>query len=280
MGLRQLMSKRALGWLSWRRKRQYHHSQRTLEATTEAVMALTPDAIVLTGDLLHIGLREEMRQIRPWLQRLSEQVPVMLVPGNHDLYAPDSLAHWQQELGDLNVFGDNSKQNIAGNIWPRLLKVNQVKIVGLSSAYPAPLTRADGQLGATQRARLARWLKEHSIDDAALLLALHHPATHHLAKPRKNLLDAQELQDLLQQNPRKVTALVHGHLHQNLSYQVANTPCYCTASASSNQVTAPASFRLLEFNDNHFTSRLYVGDFGDSNTDPVFNERPDSQNPA
>ena len=243
-------------------------------------MALKPDAIVLTGDLLHIGLREEMRQIRPWLQRLSDQVPVMLVPGNHDLYAADSLAHWQQELGDLNVFGNNSKQNIAGNIWPRLLKVNQVKVVGLSSAYPAPLTRADGQLGDTQRARLERFLKEHSVDDAALLLALHHPATHRLAKPRKNLVDAQELQSLLQQNPHKVTALVHGHLHQNLSYEVANTPCYCTASASSNQVTAPASFRLMEFSDESFTSRLYVGDFGDAKLDPVFSEQQETNHPA
>ena len=121
-------------------------------------MALKPDAIVLTGDLLHIGLREEMRQIRPWLQRLSDQVPVMLVPGNHDLYAADSLAHWQQELGDLNVFGNDSKQNIAGNIWPRLLKVNQVKVVGLSTPTLRPLP------GLTDN-----WVTPNALDSNAFL---------------------------------------------------------------------------------------------------------------
>ena len=250
-----LLSKRALGYLSWRRKRRDRHKHQMLEATLAAALTQSPDALVLTGDLLHIGLAEEMREIRPWLQSLAEQLPVLLVPGNHDLYAADSQAIWQQELGDLPLFGEPTSDEYG---WPRTLQINQVRILGLSTAYPAPLTRADGKLGDTQRRQLQRLLEDTS-DKAtcATLLAMHHPPEPGLAKERKSLLDAQALQQLMRTHQPQLTALVHGHLHQNLNYKVANTPCFCTASASSTQPSAMASFRLLEFNDSEFNCRLF-----------------------
>ena len=261
VGARDLLSKRALGYLSWRRKRRHRHTQHMLDATVTAALAKSPDALVLTGDLLHIGLASEMQQIRPWLQALADQLPVLLVPGNHDLYAADSQELWQQELGDLPVFGTavNADRN-----YPRALQVNQVRILGLSSAYAAPLTRADGKLGEHQRQELNRLLADapnHQEKEAeATLLALHHPAEPTLAKERKSLLDAQELQHLMRRHQHKLTALVHGHLHENLSYSVAGTPCYCTASASSTDRNAMASFRLLEFTGATVNCRLFTAD--------------------
>lgn len=235
-----------------------------LEATVTAALAKSPDALVLTGDLLHIGLAQEMREIRPWLQALAEQLPVLLVPGNHDLYATDSHTNWQQELGDLPVFGEPTNDKYH---WPRRLQVNQVRILGLSTAYPAPLTRADGKLGEAQRQQLERLLAETANKETqATLLALHHPPEPGLAKERKSLLDAQALQQLMHKHQRQLTALVHGHLHKNLNYRVADTPCFCTASASSTQPDAMASFRLLEFNDSGFNCRLFEANSQASNT--------------
>jgi len=250
-----------------------------LEATVTAALAKSPDALVLTGDLLHIGLAQEMREIRPWLKALAEQLPVLLVPGNHDLYAADSHGHWQRELGDLPVFGEPTDGDYD---WPRTLQINQVRILGLSTAYPAPLTRADGKLGDAQRQQLERLLTEAVNPDAAsqqsqaTLLALHHPPEPGLAKERKSLLDAQALQKLMHSHKPQLTALVHGHLHQNLDYSVANTPCFCTASASSTQPEAMASFRLLEFSESGFNCRLFEATQKASNTntqDVEFAER-------
>jgi len=226
-----------------------------LDATLNAALAESPDALILTGDLLHIGLAQEMREIRPWLQALAEKLPVLLVPGNHDLYAADSSRHWQQELGDLPVFG---KPVSAECDWPRTLQVNQVRIIGLSTAYPAPLTRADGKLGEQQTQELARLLgNTPDPETQATLLALHHPPEPGLAKERKSLLDASALQRLMGEHQSQLTALVHGHLHQNLSYAVTDTPCLCTASASSTASSAMASFRVLEFDGGNFQSRLF-----------------------
>ena len=269
VGVRPLLGKRALGYLSWRRKRQHQHSQQMLEATTRTALAKQPDAIVLTGDFLHIGLRQEMRQIKSWLQALAAEVPVLLVPGNHDYYAADSLAMWQQELGDLPVFGEPVQ---APHDWPRRLTVGPVNLLGLCSAYPAPLTKADGQLGEQQRALLAQELTPSTSDNTESthkLVALHHPAALNLSAGRKNLLDAAELQALLP----AASALLHGHLHKNIDYEVNGVPCYCTASASSIHGAALASFRLLEFSatpaEKTVHSRLFVATDGTPDADFV-----------
>ena len=267
---RELLSKRLLGYISWRRKRRFRHTQAMLEAATQSALRHEPDALVLTGDLLHIGLAQEMREIRPWLTSLIDRLPVLLVPGNHDLYTADSYQHWQSELGDLPIFGDPVSRD---SEWPRQLVVNDVRIIGLSSAYPAPLRRADGRLGESQRQCLSNTLgnARDQASDAPqnTLLALHHPAETTLCAERKSLLDAAELKRII--NDNSVTGLVHGHLHENLSYQVGTTPCYCTASASSTHAPALASYRLLEFTgSNLMTNRLFQAD---GPTSPQFAER-------
>lgn len=268
VGVAQLLSKRALGYLSWRRKRRHRHTQEMLEATTAAALAEQPDALVLTGDLLHIGLRQEMRQIKPWLQRLTDTLPVLLVPGNHDYYSSDSMANWQTVLGGLPIFGTPCDPQ---HEWPRVLTVGSVQVIGLSTAYPAPLNKADGRLGEPQRARLSTHLQAtQSTDTQHTLIALHHPAEPALSKTRKSLLDAAALKTLLP----KASALVHGHLHENISYEVNGVPCFCTASASSVYAKALASFRLLEFGATANAApknRLFVAERGSAAAD--FNEQ-------
>lgn len=258
IGVMPLLGKRALGYLSWRRKRQYRHTQEMLEATTTAALAHQPDALVLTGDLLHIGLRQEMQQIRPWLKALATKLPVLLVPGNHDYYAPNSLQLWKDELGDLPVFGDAASTH---SEWPRVLQLGDLRVIGLCTAYPAPLTKADGQLGSQQRTLLANLLTtQGSKKVGATLVALHHPAKAALSEARKSLLDVEELGALL----APASALVHGHLHENISYHVNGVACYCTASASSVHEEALASYRLLDFSGAEHSSRLFIAQRGET----------------
>ena len=57
MGLR---GKRRSGFLSWRQKRRRVHRPEILEQLTEAVISHQPDLVMVTGDLVHIGLESEM----------------------------------------------------------------------------------------------------------------------------------------------------------------------------------------------------------------------------
>ena len=69
-----------------------------LEALLDAVCALAPDVLVVTGDLTEAGRRRQFRAIGDWIARCP--VPVVVCPGNHDVpvfdLASRVLAPWRQ----------------------------------------------------------------------------------------------------------------------------------------------------------------------------------------
>ena len=277
VGLQTLLGKRALGYRSWRRKRRHQHSWERLNATLALTLREAPDALVITGDLLHIGLRDEMRQLRSWLQRVAEQLPVLLVPGNHDLYRADSVRAWQEELGDLPVYGEPlqpTPNDRPGSDWPRVLDVANVRVVGLNSAYAAPLLQATGQLGEQQLEELAKYLRRSTMDTAPpehWLFAIHHPPDASHVSARKRLLDGPALCALLQEVGS--ATLVHGHLHTNLEYQCGDARVFCTAPASSTGTAKhEATARLIEFSASPVSRLLVPQVVSGQASEPVANQ--------
>jgi len=223
-----------LGYLSWWRKRRHQHDLAALTRTTDAVIASQPDLVVITGDLVHIGLHHEMMQLRPWLRELSQRTQVLLVPGNHDLYRRDSAASYASAWGDLPIFGSplashHGQAPGANPVWPVVADLADVRVIGLCSAYAAPWLKADGRIGKPQLAALERALA--SAGNRQTVIALHHPVTRTGVRSRKALGDAAALQALLQKY--RVRAVLHGHLHDNLEYRLGETLCLCTAPAAS-----------------------------------------------
>jgi 3',5'-cyclic AMP phosphodiesterase CpdA len=60
-GLRSLMNKRLLGYLSWRTKRRAIHETQVLAALTQAIKQAQTDHIAITGDLTNIALPAEFK---------------------------------------------------------------------------------------------------------------------------------------------------------------------------------------------------------------------------
>ena len=85
-GLRPLLSKRALGWVSWRARRSAIHRTEVLDALLEDLDETAPDQIVITGDLTNVSLEEEFAAAREWLRRIGDPGRVTAIPGNHDAY--------------------------------------------------------------------------------------------------------------------------------------------------------------------------------------------------
>ena len=84
--------KRRSGYLSWYRNRRHIHRREILDQLVQAAQADCPDQFLVTGDLVHIGLEDEMIQAGEWLRALGGPERVTLIPGNHDVYAPASQA--------------------------------------------------------------------------------------------------------------------------------------------------------------------------------------------
>lgn len=216
---RSHFGKRYLGRGSWRRRRRYKHRREWLDDVTAAVLAARPDQILLTGDLAHIGLPEEIEEATSWLESLGPPEAVFLVPGNHDDYAADSRAalvtHWGPYLGDLDCY-------------PRRRVLDGLEVIGVNTALPTRPVSACGLVGDAQLARLAQALRQPR--SGPRLLAIHHPPLPGMINFRKRLRDAHELEKLL--GRQLVDVVVHGHGHRNRTLTVHGIRVCAVNSAS------------------------------------------------
>ena len=235
-----LRGKRRSGYLSWRKNRRHEHRFEVLEQLTDAVMSLSPDQVLVTGDLVHIGLESEMAEAAAWLRRLGTPDRVFLVPGNHDNYAADSASsmarHWSAYLPES--FGSSPGGFAA---YPVIRRRNGVELIGVNTACVTRIFSAAGAVGASQRERLAETLEASAGEDVFRCLLIHHPPFPGMTRRRKALRDDGPLRDLLLRCSPDL--LLYGHLHRNREDREAGVRCFCTASASS---VSDASFRVID----------------------------------
>lgn len=233
-----LRGKRRSGYLSWLKRRRHVYRRETLEKLTAAVLAEKPDRILLTGDLLHIGLEHEACEARGWLESLGPPERVVLVPGNHDRYARDSGAalrkHWREWLP------------AAG--YPFILQHEGVRLLALDSAVVTPVFSAAGELGQAQLGRYSRMMDGGQPGQNLFTFVLvHHPPLPGMTRRRKALRDAGAFHRALNRKPPDV--LLYGHIHVNRSGQAGSTRYYCTAAASSRDDASYRVFDLSHTND-------------------------------
>jgi len=207
--LRELLNKRALGYLSWRRRRRFEHRREVLRALQADLQAQPPQQLLVTGDLTHIGLPAEFAEARDWLQELGDPAQVALVPGNHDacVRAPweQTFALWRDYLA-----GDSGAPDIV--TYPTVRVRDTVAFIGVSTATPKPPLLATGTAGGAQLERLAALLGELGDRGLFRVVYLHHCPLSNREKWRKRLTDAAPLQALLVQHGAEL--VLHGHGHR------------------------------------------------------------------
>ena len=206
-----LAGKRLLGYLSWRRHRRREHDRRVLEALQQDLQALDPGHVVVTGDLTHLGLPDEFRQARRWLDSLQCR-SLSVVPGNHDSYVRELWsATYRQWLPYLAPDAGDAAVAAEEEIFPTLVVRGEVAFIGLSSALPTAPFLASGTLGSRQRQKLAGLLTHCGERGLFRVVALHHPPLPRQIKWRKALRDAGPLADVL--GGCGAELVLHGHSH-------------------------------------------------------------------
>ncbi|HLF32014.1 MAG TPA: metallophosphoesterase [Xanthomonadales bacterium] len=236
-----LRGKRRTGYLSWTHKRYFIHRRETLEQLIAAVRAESADQLILSGDLVQIGLEDEIRQAGDWLAELAPAQQIFLVPGNHDVYAKDSWANLRRHWNFVLPAAPNGFADGPDSPYPKVRDFGRLRLIGVSSARVTPVFSARGALGHAQFDRLARLLQESREQGFLCGLVIHHPPLPGMAKWRKALKEVRALQSLIAaQQPAVVFC---GHLHHNLDLAEGASRVFCTASASSVQ---SASYRLLD----------------------------------
>jgi len=240
----KLRGKRWSGYLSWRNNRRKQFLPAVLKQLTGAIRAENADQILLTGDLVQIGLESEITQATAWLDQLGPAEQVMLVPGNHDIYAKDSADAVYRAWSRYLFHGEQPDSAGSANNFPVLRKLGKLSLIGLSSACVTPVFMASGVAGKTQLDKLAGLLQQAANEGQLVCLLIHHPPLPDMTNRRKGLADADALQAVLARHP---PALVfHGHLHHNRELQWGDSRIYCTAAASS---VSESSYRVIDVED-------------------------------
>ena len=254
-----LFNKRILGYLSWLKKRRKTHQRDIAELAVAQLKQQQIDHYVITGDLTHIGLENEFKQVADWLSQISKPTDVTIIPGNHDLYVnthwEHSFHHWQPYmLGDdmpqPNEALEQDALSTLNNIYPHVRIRGPVAFISVSSVFDAPWFKATGKIASAQINKLKTLLKRPELNKLCKVLLIHHPVSKNHVKARKELINQEELLQVLVDTP--VELILHGHahirFHDRLQIDNENSiPVVGAASCSSISQAQPYRAQYLIF---------------------------------
>ena len=215
----ELLNQRILGYLSWRSRRRAEHKTEVLEALLRDLAETRPQHIVVTGDLTHLGLPGECREVSEWLRRVGTPGDVTVIPGNHDTYI---AAPWEQTVGLWAPYMSSDDETLwsdATDCFPILRIRGPVACIGLSTAHPTPPFFASGSIGRVQLRRREQVLAELAKKPLLRVVLLHHPPQAEAMKWRKRLIDSAALRAVLARHGAEL--VLYGHAHYPLRAQLA-----------------------------------------------------------
>ncbi|MEO1017943.1 MAG: metallophosphoesterase [Pseudomonadota bacterium] len=227
-----LLSKRAVGFVSWNHRRRWVHRAEVLEALVDDLRQQEVDHIVVTGDLVNLALPQEFTAASLWLKQLGSPHDVTVIPGNHDAYVPKAWrrgwALWQPFMsGDESSLGDPVS-------FPYIRERGPITLIGLSTAVPTAPLLASGRIGAHQLGRLREVLQSCVARDSFRIVMMHHPPAINASARHKRLRDGAQMRRLLETMGSEL--VLSGHEHRFLFFSLAGPkrpiPAFCVPSAS------------------------------------------------
>lgn len=236
----ELLGKRMLAGLNlWMVRGQlFAEVAHKLHALAEFARDARITLAICSGDFTALGTPGEHRLARTHIEPLAAaaQLGLSVVPGNHDLYLPDTLrdARFQTHFGDL-MRSDLPEHAVDGPFpYVRLVGAG-LALIGVNSARPNPNPfSSSGAVPGAQLAALARLLADPRMAGRRLLVMTHYGPLRPDGRPdapRHGLDNARELLALCAQPG---LMLVHGHIHHRycLPAMPGRPWLFCAGSAT------------------------------------------------
>ncbi|MCE1237706.1 MAG: metallophosphoesterase [Hyphomicrobiales bacterium] len=209
--LRELMSKRVLGWINWRLNRGRGGMRpAVLDDLVADLRAHAPDHVAVTGDIVNIALDAELEPARRWLASLGAGRDVSAVPGNHDAYVPGALKR-AGEAWSAFMKGDEDPGETTR--WPFLRRRGPVAVIGVSSAEATAPFMATGRFEPGQALRLADLLDHTAREGLYRVVLIHHPPAKKPIHWAGRLIGAERLREVIQTHGAEL--MLHGHTHRS-----------------------------------------------------------------
>jgi 3',5'-cyclic AMP phosphodiesterase CpdA len=262
----EMLNKRALGAanLVLRRHAHFAAAREKLRALAELAAREHIDFVVCTGDYTALGTEPELAAARAAIEPLTHRpLGFATLPGNHDLYMPDSLrdGRFERHFGDL-LKSDLPDACIDGQ-WP-IVKLcgEDVAVVCVNSARPNPqFWKSNGRIPDVQLDALAKLLDHERLRGRFVFVATHYAprrANGAPDKPLHGLDNAEALLAVCQRIERG--ALLHGHIHWRFHLQLAELRARIFGSGST---TCAGREGFWVFEVDRTAARAIPGGFAD-----------------
>jgi 3',5'-cyclic AMP phosphodiesterase CpdA len=220
--LRAFFNKRALGLANLRLHRAPYFADAVakMAALARFMEAERVDVCVCTGDYTALGTEPELRLAREAVEPLTRAPRgFVTVPGNHDVYLPDS--RFTRHFGDL--LGTDLPELSVDGVWPQArLFGDGLAIVAVNSARPNPeLTRSSGRVPDAQLEALGAILDHPRLEGRFVVVATHYALRRQdgqLDRPSHGLDNHEALVGVLRRVERGV--YLHGHVHRRYHLRV------------------------------------------------------------
>lgn len=207
--LRDLTTKRALGYVNWKRGRERLNDMGMLKRLVADLLSQKPDHVAMTGDVVNIGLPAEFPPAAAWMHTLGSPADVSFTPGNHDAYAHGSMPYLAALFAPWTTCDSGVRPP---GSFPFLRVRDDVALIGLSSGVPTGPLMATGHVGMDQMHRFAKLLDETRERGLARIVMIHHPPLLSGATTMRNLTDAREFEAVVARHGAEL--ILHGHNHK------------------------------------------------------------------
>lgn len=208
--MRELASKRVLGYVNWRRNRASRLTSAPLDRLMEDLADHPPDHIAVTGDITNLALDAEIDAAAEWLAALGPGRNVSVVPGNHDAYVPGAIAKIRRAWGAFMRSDDHVGQEGASP-FPFVRRRGPVAIIGVSSARASGPFFATGHFGPSQAVDLADRLHALGQEGLFRVVLIHHPPKRGSTSWHKRLVGGSRFRAAI--SGAGAELILHGHTH-------------------------------------------------------------------
>lgn len=213
----QLASKRVLGYVNWRRNRMRSLAGPVLGGLVEDILAHAPDHIAVTGDLMNLGLPDEIVTAREWLEAFGPPDLISVIPGNHDAYVPGAL---RRALSAWAPYATGDHATPVGHVgFPYVRRRGPVAIIGMSSARATAPFMATGHVDSAALPHLRDALLHAKREGLFRVVLIHHPPTPNATNWHKRLVGSGRVRALLREAGAEL--VLHGHTHIDSYVEIA-----------------------------------------------------------
>ena len=211
--------------------------ENVFEKVIDEVNSLSPDAVIITGDLTNEGLKEEYEECKSLISKINVE-KIIAISGNHD-YRNTGYLHFKKyfPFKTINEFG------------------NDVVVVTIGTARP---DRDEGEVGYRQTSWLERIMKKY--EDKTTILAMHH---HIIGIPdtgsdRLTIIDAGDV--LRATLDSKVNLVLCGHKHRPWMWDFNNLMIANAGTTSSKRVRGffENSYNIVKIDDGKISVDLKI----------------------